>query len=303
MDHLELILFGAIVATAGLAVLAEKAHVPYPIALVVGGSALGFVPGMPDVELDPEVVLLVFLPPLLYGAAFFSSLRDLRRNVGAIGLLAIGLVLMTMVAVAGVAHVVIGLSWAVSFVLGAIVAPTDAVARAEIARRLGAPRRLVTIIEGENLTNDWTALVLYKFAVAAVVTGSFSLAEAGLKFLLTGVGGVAVGLAAGAAIRFGPLPARRPSDGDHDLDPVGLLRLPPAEALGLSGVIAAVTTGIYMGWYTPDPDHAGRAHPGRLGVGDPHVHPKRRPVPAGRAATARGSSTTCRRSRPASCWA
>ena len=116
---------------------------------------------MPELELDPDLVLLIFLPPLLYGAAFFTSLRDLRRNARPIALLSIGVVAVTMVAVAVVAHEVIGLGWAEAFVLGAIVSPTDAVAPAEIMRRIGAPRRLLTVIEGENLTNDWTALVLY----------------------------------------------------------------------------------------------------------------------------------------------
>ena len=150
---------------------------------------IGFIPGVPSVELDPDLVLLIFLPPLLYGAAFFTSLRDLRRNARPIALLSIALVVATMVAVAVVAHEVIGLGWAESFVLGAIVSPTDAVAPAEIMRRIGAPRRLLTVVEGENLTNDWTALVLYRFAVAAVVTGSFSLVEATGEFVLTGWAG------------------------------------------------------------------------------------------------------------------
>ncbi len=189
MEHLELVVLGLLVATAALAVLANAVKVPYPIVLVVGGSVIGLVSGGSGVSLDPDIVLLIFLPPLLYGAAFFTSLRDLRRHVRSIALLSIGVVFVTMIAVALVAHHVIGLGWAESFVLGAIVSPTDAVAPAEILRRLGAPRRLITIVEGENLTNDWTALVLYRFAVAAVVTGSFSLAEAGLRFVVNGVGG------------------------------------------------------------------------------------------------------------------
>ena len=172
MEHVELVVFGLLLGVAALAVLARILGVPYPITLVVGGSVIGFIPGVPSVELDPDLVLLIFLPPLLYGAAFFTSLRDLRRNARAIALLSIPLVGVTMVAVAVVAHEVIGLGWGESFVLGAIVSPTDAVAPAEIMRRIGAPRRLVTVVEGENLTNDWTALVLYRFAVVAVVTGT-----------------------------------------------------------------------------------------------------------------------------------
>jgi monovalent cation/hydrogen antiporter len=173
VDHLGPLLLALLLAVAGLAALAHVLRVPYPITLVVGGLALGFVPGMPSVELDPDLVLLLFLPPLLYSAAFFSSLRELRANVGPISLLSIGLVVLTTLSVAAAAHFAIGLPWPVAFVLGAVVSPTDAVAPAAIVRRLGVPRRVVTVIEGESLTNDWTALVVYRFAVAAVITGSF----------------------------------------------------------------------------------------------------------------------------------
>ena len=207
---------------------------------------------MPEVELDPDLVLLIFLPPLLYGAAFFTSLRDLRDNARPIALLSIGVVFATMGAVAVLAHEVIGLGWAESFVLGAIVSPTDAVAPAEIMRRVGAPRRLLAVVEGENLTNDWTALVLYRVAVAAVVSGSFSLAEASLQFVLSGVGGLLVGLAVGRVIRE----VRRRLD-DPPIEITisilsGYAAYLPAEELGLSGVIAAVTVGVYMGWHTPE---------------------------------------------------
>jgi Na+/H+ antiporter len=251
VEHVELVVFGLLLATAALAVLARVLGVPYPITLVLGGSVIGFVPGVPSVELEPELVLLIFLPPLLYGAAFFTSLRDLRRSARPIALLSIGLVFVTMAAVALVAHEVIGLGWAESFVLGAIVSPTDAVAPSEIMRKIGAPRRLLTIVEGENLTNDWTALVLYRFAVAAVVTGSFSLAEASLKFLLTGIGGVLVGLVAGFVIRE----VRSRIDDPPTEITISILSgyaaYLPAEQIGASGVIAAVTVGIYMGWHTP----------------------------------------------------
>ena len=249
--HLELIVFGLLLGIAALAVLARILGVPYPITLVVGGSLIGFIPGVPSVELEPELVLLIFLPPLLYGAAFFTSLRDLRRNARPIALLSIPLVGVTMAAVAVVAHEVIGLGWAESFVLGAVVSPTDAVAPTEIMRRIGAPRRLVTVVEGENLTNDWTALVLYRFAVAAVVTGSFSLVEAAGKFVLTGLGGLAIGLAAGWIIKE----VRSRIDDPPTEITISILSgyaaYLPAEELGASGVIAAVTVGVYMGWHTP----------------------------------------------------
>ena len=247
-----MVVFGLLVGAAGLAVLARVLRVPYPITLVLGGVGIGYVPGVPELELDPDLVLLIFLPPLLYGAAFFTSLRDLRRNARPIALLSIGVVLVTMAVVAVVAHHVIGLGWAEAFVLGAIVSPTDAVAPAEILRRLGAPHRLLTVIEGENLTNDWTALVLYRIAVAAVVSGSFSLWEAGLKFVWSGLGGLAVGLVAGVVIRA---VRRRVNDPPTEFT-ISLLSgyaaYLPAEELGVSGVIAAVTVGIYMGWHTPE---------------------------------------------------
>ena len=139
MDHLELTILGLLVAIAGLSILARKIHVPYPIALVVGGLAVGFVPGIGAISLDPDLVLLIFLPPLLYGAAFFSNPRELKANVRSIGWLAVGLVFVTTGAVAVIAHELIGLPWSVAFVLGAVVSPTDAVAPAQIIRRFGVP--------------------------------------------------------------------------------------------------------------------------------------------------------------------
>jgi monovalent cation/hydrogen antiporter len=206
---------------------------------------------VPSVELDPDLVLLIFLPPLLYGAAFFTSVRDLRRNAKPIALLSIPLVLVTMAAVALVAHEVIGLAWGPAFVLGAIVSPTDAVAPAEIMRRIGAPRRLITIIEGENLTNDWTALVLYSIAIDAVVTGSFSAWEAIPTFVASGVGGAAIGLVAGRIIREVRARIDDPPTEITISILSGYAAYLPAEELGLSGVIAAVTVGLYMGWHTP----------------------------------------------------
>jgi Na+/H+ antiporter len=249
----SLILVGLLVAAAGLLAAAGLARVPYPIVLVLGGLALGFVPGMPHIELPPDLVLVAVLPPLLYGTAFFTSLRELRANARPIGLLAIGLVLTTMVAVAVAAHAAIpGLSWSSAFVLGAIVSPTDPTAATAIAQRLGLPRRLISVIEGESLVNDGTALVAYRFAVAAVVTGSFSLAEASGRFVLNVAGGIAVGLAVGFVVRQ----VRRRLDNPPVELTISLLTgyfaYLPAQALGVSGVLAAVTVGIYMGWYTPE---------------------------------------------------
>jgi CPA1 family monovalent cation:H+ antiporter len=251
VEHIELIVFGLLVAISGLAVLARVVGVPYPITLVLGGAVIGFLPGVPDVELDPDIVLLIFLPPLLYGAAFFTSVRELRQNARSIATLAIPLVFVTMGAVAVVAHALVGLDWQEAFVLGAIVSPTDAVAPAEIMRRVGAPRRLLAIVEGENLTNDWTALVLYRFAVAAVTSGSFTLWKAGLEFVASGIGGLLVGLAAGWLIRQVRSRIDDPPTEITISILSGYVGYLPAEELGLSGVIAAVTTGLYMAWYTP----------------------------------------------------
>jgi len=228
--HIELIVFGLLVAVSGLAVVARLVSIPYPILLVLGGLAFGFVPGVPDLQLEPDLVLLLFLPPLLYAAAFFANLRELRANARPIGMLAIGLVIATMLTVAGVAHEVVGLSWPVAFVLGAVVSPTDAVAPAEILRRLSVPRRVVSVVEGENLTNDWTALAAYKFAVAAVVTGSFSLLEAGPEFRVHGPRRSGRGSGGRGGDR-GRAQARGGSDHrDHDLAAHRLRGLPSGRA-------------------------------------------------------------------------
>jgi monovalent cation/hydrogen antiporter len=246
-------LLAVLAAAAALLALADVVRVPYPITLVLGGLALSFVPGVPAIELPPDLVIVAVLPPLLYGTAFFTSLRELRENARSIGLLAIGLVLLTMVAVAAAAHEVIpGLDWPTAFVLGAIVSPTDPTAATAIAQRLGLPRRLVGLIEGESLVNDGTALVAYRFAVAAVVTGSFSLVEASAKFVLNVVGGIAVGLAVGFVLRE----VRRRLDNPPLEITISLMSgyfaFLPAEALDVSAVIAAVTVGIFMGWHTPE---------------------------------------------------
>ena len=250
-DSLALLAILAVVAL--LLVAAERTSIPYPILLVVGGLGLGFIPGIPEFQLPPDLVLVAVLPPLLYGAAFFTSLRDLRENAFAITLLAIGLVLSTMVIVAVVAHELIpGLSWGVAFVLGAVVSPTDPTAATAIAERLGLPRRLVALIEGESLVNDGTALVAYKFAVIAVVSGSFSMSEAAGSFALNVVGGIAVGLGVGFVVRHVRRKIKDPALAITLSLMSGYFAYLPAIAIGVSGVLAAVTIGIYMGWYTPE---------------------------------------------------
>jgi CPA1 family monovalent cation:H+ antiporter len=250
--HEELQLLALLVAAAALLLLADRLRIPYPILLVLGGLMLGFVPGVPDLMLPPEVVLIGVLPPLLYSSAFNTGLRDLRRNLRPISLLAIGLVVLTMVGVALVGHYVIGLSWAVAFVLGAVVSPTDPLAATAIARRLGVPRRPVAIIEGESLVNDGTALVLLRFAIAAVVTGSFSLLSASASFVWAVLGGIAVGLVVGRAIRFVRKRVFNPPLEVTIAFLTGYFAFLPASALGASGVLAVVTAGVYMGWHTPE---------------------------------------------------
>ena len=248
MEHIELVLLFLLVAVAALTWLARALDVPYPILLVVGGSVIGFLPGVPHVELDPDLVLLVVLPPLLFHASVFASVGELRANARAISLNAVALVLATMAAVAVVLHAVVpGLPWAAAFALGAIVSPTDPLAAIAIAERLGVPRRLTVPIEGESLINDGTALVAFRTAVAAL-GGSFSLLQAGGDFLLNVVGGLAVGLAVAHVLLW----VFRRVVGDDLLAITisliaGYAAYLPAEELHVSGVIAAVTTGLIVG--------------------------------------------------------
>ena len=255
--HLELqdglVALTLILAVATMLAIAPTLRVPYPILLVLGGLAIGVVPGMPQFELDPRLVFFGVLPPLLYSSAFFTSLRELRSNVRPIGLLAVGLVLATTVGVAVVAHAFIdGLSWASAFVLGAIVSPTDPLAATSIARRFGVPGKLVTIVEGESLVNDGTGLVLYRVAVAAVITGSFSAFYTGGLFLVTAGGGIAFGLLVGWLVRQ----IRRRLDNPPAEITISLLTgyvaFIPADLMGVSAVLAAVTAGVYLGWHTPE---------------------------------------------------
>jgi CPA1 family monovalent cation:H+ antiporter len=247
VDVLTAIL-AVLVVIAILYEVAQRIGVPFPTLLVLGGLGLAFVPGLPRLALEPELVLLVFLPPLLFSAAFAMPLRDLKANIAPIARLSFGLVIFTMVIVAAVAQAVIpGLGWPAAFALGAILAPTDALAATTVFRRLGAPRIVVTLIEGEALLNDATALVAYRAAVAVVVGGSFVLSEALAGFALAVVGGIAIGVVVG----------RVAAEILHRLDdpPVEVaisLVIPfaaylPADQLGLSGVLAAVAAGLVIG--------------------------------------------------------
>jgi len=239
-------------AVAVLAVFAHKITLPYPIVLVLGGLALSFVPRLPEVRLNPDVVFYFVLPALIYPAALFTSWRDFRRNVRPILLLAIGLVLATTLAVAWIAHSIVpALPLAAAFALGAIVSPPDAVAATAIIRRVGVPHRIQVILEGESLVNDATALVALQFAVAALVTGTFSPAYAAARFLWAAAAGIGIGLLVGVAMRWVQ---------SHLDDPpvqITISLLTPfiayltAEHLHASGVLATVAAGIFLGWHSP----------------------------------------------------
>ncbi len=244
--QLEAVILLLIIVLA-LVTIAKRALIPYPIFLVLGGLALSLLPGVPVVPLDPDLVFLIFLPPILWSAAYFTSLRDFRENLRPIALLAVGLVLATSAAVAAVARAMMpGLSWPAAFALGAIVSPPDAVATTAIARRLGIPHRLVTILEGESLINDATALVLYRAAVAAAVTGSFVLGETLGLFTVIALGGVVVGLVVGVVSRWA---LRLTTD---SLAQTAITLLAPyaawllAERAHTSAVLACVVGGLYL---------------------------------------------------------
>jgi len=249
LTQLEIIimLLGVMLA---LTTLSRRLLIPYPILLVIGGLVHSLIPGLPTVRLNSDLIFLVFLPPILWAAAYFTSLREFRANLRPISMLAVGVVLATTAAVAAIAHWLLpGLSWAAAIVLGAIVSPPDAVAATAIARRLGIPRRLVTILEGESLVNDATALVLYRTAIGAVVTGTFVWSDTLLQLAFTTVTGIALGLIVGAATR-GVLRLTEDSFVES-----ALTLLAPyvawvlAEMVHASGVLACVAGGFYVRQY------------------------------------------------------
>jgi CPA1 family monovalent cation:H+ antiporter len=247
MQSAELVL-ALLIAVATLVTIARGLGIAYPIFLVIGGLLVGLVPGAPRIRIDPDLIFLLVLPPLLYVAAFFTPLRGLRANLGTIGSLAIGLVIATAFAAAAVAHALMpGLPWAVALALGAIVAPPDEIAATAIAARLAVPRRIVTILEGESLLNDATALTIYSIAIAVAVGGSFSPTTAVATFAVAMLGGCAIGLAVGWLIAH-----IRSRIEDTPVEVTISLLTPyaaflPAEQLGASGVIATVAAGLYLG--------------------------------------------------------
>jgi CPA1 family monovalent cation:H+ antiporter len=237
-----------LVVIAAIAVLARRLRIPPAILLVLTGVILALVPGLPRVSFAPEFVLLLVLPPIIYSSAVAMSWREFHFNLRPITLLAVGGVVFTTIAAAAAAHWMLGLSWPVAFVLGAIVSPPDAVAPLSIARGMGLPRRLLVILEGEGLVNDATALILFRFAIAAVSLGMFSLGQAAGLFCAIVTGEILWGIGVGWVM----LRLRR-WVGDPRVEILLSLLTPfvaylPPEQLGGSGVLATVTAGLYISW-------------------------------------------------------
>ena len=246
LHQLEIVILLLAVVLA-LTTIAQKIFIPYPILLVIGGLILGVIPGLPTVTLSPDLVFLVFLPPILWAAAYFTSWREFRFNMRPISLLAVGLVLATTAAVAAVAHTMLpGIGWPEALALGAIVSPSDAVSATAIGPRLRIPRRVVTILEGESLVNDATALILYRAAVGAAVGGSFVLRQTLFEFVFAAVGGVVIGLAVSLVTRW----ALRATEDSFTQIAITLLAPYVAWVLGesthASAVLACVAGGLYI---------------------------------------------------------
>ena len=241
-----------VLAAALLVRLADYGKIPAPIVLVIGGLAIAFIPGLPDVELDPDTIFLVFLPPLVYAAGWRTSPLELRTVMRPLALLSVGLVFLTAAVVALVAHATVpDLGWAEAAVLGAILAPTDTVAATSIFRRLGAPERVRLLVEGESMINDGTALVLYRIAVGVATGGAFSLGGAALEFVGVAAGGIVVGLAIGY---LSDRVLARLSESDLTIMLSVLTAYSAyigAEELHVSGILAAVVAGVYAGYRSP----------------------------------------------------
>lgn len=241
-----------VLAAALLVRVAEFGRIPAPIVLVLGGLAIAFVPGLPDVELEPDTIFLIFLPPLVYAAGWRTSPLELRAVMRPLALLSVALVFVTAAVVAVVAHELVPeLSWAEAAILGAVLAPTDAPAAIAIFRRLGAPERVRLLVEGESMINDGTALVLYRIAVGVAAGGAFSLGDATLEFLGVAAGGIVAGLAIGVV---SDLLIRRQSDSDLAIMLTLLTAYGAyigAEELHVSGILAAVVAGLYAGYRSP----------------------------------------------------
>lgn len=245
MENYSIVIF-ILAIMIGLSALADYVKLPYPILLISAGIAIGFLPGLPDIELNPDVVFLIFLPPLLYDAAFNISFEDFRINSNTIGALAVGLVFLTASGIAVVSHYFIpGMSWPLSFVLGAILSATDAVAAISITKGLGLSHKTTTILEGESLVNDASALVAYRFAVAAVTGSAFVIWQASLEFVKLIAGGLLVGFVLAKLLGFILFRVKK-----NMLVTNSFMLLMPfvtylvAEEIHVSGVISVVVLGL-----------------------------------------------------------
>jgi monovalent cation/hydrogen antiporter len=240
-----------LIVLAALVNIARRLDISSPIVLVIGGLLLALFPRLPEVRLEPDIVFLVFLPPLLYWDALNSSWRDFRDNRRPISFLAIGLVFASTMAVMLVAHFMLGFPWPAAFVLGAVLGPTDTVAAAAILERFNLPRRLMSVLRGESLLNDALALVLFETAVRVTQTRMYVLGSVSIGFSLAAAGGVAIGLAVGWAM----LRIQRLTSDPLVRSTIGLLTgyaaYLPADAVHVSGVLAVVTAGLYLGWEDP----------------------------------------------------
>ena len=249
MENFEIVIFIMTILIV-LSVFADKIKLPYPILLVGVGLFIGFAPFLPDLVVNPDIIFLIFLPPILYDAAFKTSWLDFKKEIKPISTLAITLVLFTTIIVAVAAHYFIpGFSWPLAFVLGAIVSPPDAVAATNITKGLGLNRKVITIIEGESLVNDASALIAYRYAVAAVISGGFVFWKAGLEFLMVSAGGILVGLLLGYVLIYTHKKIK-----DNAVVETSFSLLTPflayllAERIHCSGVLAVVTAGLLVSW-------------------------------------------------------
>lgn len=253
MEDFKIIVFIMAILIALMA-LANKAKLPYPILLMTAGLVIGFIPVLPDLALNPDVVFLIILPPLLYDAATRTSWHEFRTSIKPISALAITLVFFTTFAVAATAFYLIpGFTWPLAFILGAIVSPPDAVAASGIIKGLGLNKRVITILEGESLVNDASALIAYRYAVAAATTGSFVLWKAGLEFVLVAGAGILIGVAIG----FLFVQAHKRIINNSVVETSLTLLLPfvsylAAEELGVSGILAVVSAGLMISWRAPE---------------------------------------------------
>lgn len=252
MDLIEAAIFILLFAILSVPI-ATRFHLPLEIFLVIGSCILSLNPWLPMIQLNPKIVFSLFLPPILFYAAYFTSWRDFKFNFRPISLLAFGLVIFTMLIVAMVTKLLLPeFSWAECFLLGSIVSPTDATSATTIIKKLGAPRRLISILEGESMVNDATALILFRFSLAVILGGSFSLPHAAAHFVYVATGGIILGLIVGVVSIYLVPKINSVAAGTTFTFITAFTSYSLSESLGVSGIISTVVTGIYCGIYFPE---------------------------------------------------